>query len=76
MLIQRYYLNFLKWVCLKFQKFLLGSCGFVCLFQKKLIVGLDLIFEGNYAMPKCSCVFDESCFVSSQAEVCTGTNPF
>ena len=37
MLIQRYYLNFLKWVCLKFQKFLLGSWGFLCFvffFQK------------------------------------------
>ena len=33
-------------------------------------------FEGNYAMPQCSCLLDESCFVSSQAEVCTVTDPF
>ena len=26
-------------------------------------------------MSECSCVFDEPCFVSSQAEVCTGTYP-
>ena len=39
--------------------------------------GMFLLFglEGDYAMPECCCVFDEPRFVSSQAEVCTGTNP-
>ena len=35
---------FLQWVCLKFQIFLLGSCGFVCFFFQKIDCGFGFDF--------------------------------